>query len=95
MTSIKVDVAILGFYQIVEDKDGNVLYEHEDKKDLVINPNYTYILNEALTSTTNDAFVDYTTPTALNISGSLTHKYAIKTGSTNTDYWIVGYNPDA
>jgi len=39
--------------------------------------------------------VDYTTPTALNISGSLTHKYAIKTGSTNTDYWIVGYNPDA
>ena len=79
----------------VTDLNGNVLYEHEDKKDLVINPNYTYILNEALTSTTNDAFVDYTTPTALNISGSLTHKYAIKTGSTNTDYWIVGYNPDA
>ena len=85
----------LYFIRKVTDLDGNVLYEHEDKKDLVINPNYTYILNEALTSTTNDAFVDYTTPTALNISGSLTHKYAIKTGSTNTDYWIVGYNPDA
>lgn len=85
----------LYFIKKVTDLDGNVLYEHEDKKDLVINPNYTYILNEALTSTTNDAFVDYTTPTALNISGSLTHKYAIKTGSTNTDYWIVGYNPDA
>lgn len=85
----------LYFIRKVTDLDGNVLYEHEDKKDLVINPNYTYILNEALTSTTNDAFVDYTTPTALNIRGSLTHKYAIKTGSTNTDYWIVGYNPDA
>lgn len=85
----------LYFIRKVTDLDGNVLFEHEDKKDLVINPNYTYILNEALTSTTNDAFVDYTTPTALNISGSLTHKYAIKTGSTNTDYWIVGYNPDA
>ena len=85
----------LYFIRKVTDLDGNVLYEHEDKQDLVINPNYTYILNEALTSTTNDAFVDYTTPTALNISGSLTHKYAIKTGSTNTDYWIVGYNPDA
>lgn len=85
----------LYFIRKITDLDGNVLYEHEDKKDLVINPNYTYILNEALTSTTNDAFVDYTTPTALNISGSLTHKYAIKTGSTNTDYWIVGYNPDA
>ena len=85
----------LYFIRKITDLDGNVLYEHEDKKDLVINPNYTYILNEALTSTTNDAFVDYTTPTALNISDSLTHKYAIKTGSTNTDYWIVGYNPDA
>lgn len=85
----------LYFIRKVTDLDGNILYEHEDKKDLVINPNFTYILNEALTSTTNDAFVDYTTPTALNISGSLTHKYAIKTGSTNTDYWIVGYNPDA
>ena len=85
----------LFFIRKITDLEGNILYEHEDKKELVINPNYTYILNEALTSTTNDAFVDYTTPTALNIAGSLTHKYAIKTGSTNTDYWIVGYNPDA
>ena len=27
MTSTSVDVAILGFYQIVEDKDGNVVKE--------------------------------------------------------------------
>ena len=52
------------------------------------------VLNEMMTSTTNDAYVDYTTPTALNIASTLTHKYALKTGSTNTDYWIVGYNPD-
>ena len=29
MTSTSVDVAILGFYQIVEDKDGNVVKEGE------------------------------------------------------------------
>ena len=84
----------LYFIDKIEDIDGNVLYEHEDKNRLVINPNYTYILNEMMTSTTNDAYVDYTTPTALNIASTLTHKYALKTGSTNTDYWIVGYNPD-
>ena len=84
----------LYFIEKIEDLDGNVLYEHEDKNTLVINPNYTYILNEMMTSTTNSAYVDYTTPTALNIAGNLTHKYALKTGSTNTDYWIVGYNPD-
>lgn len=84
----------LYFIEKIEDIDGNILYEHEDKNRLVINPNYTYILNEMMTSTTNDAYVDYTTPTALNIASTLTHKYALKTGSTNTDYWIVGYNPD-
>lgn len=85
----------LYFIEKIEDLDGNVLYSHENKKNLVLNPNYTYILNETLTSTSNSAFVDYTTPTALGISGKLTNKYAIKTGSTNTDFWIVGYNPDA
>ncbi|MBD8923197.1 hypothetical protein EGR52_07225 [bacterium] len=85
----------LYFIEKIEDLNGNLLYEHKEQKKLVLNPNYTYILNEMLTSTTNSAFVDYTTPTALNISSMLTKKYAIKTGSTNTDYWIVGYNQDA
>ena len=79
----------------VEDLNGNILYEHKNKKSLVLNPNYTYILNEGLTATTNEAFVDYTTPTALNIKSLLTNKYAIKTGSTDNDFWIAGYNPDA
>lgn len=85
----------LYFIEKIEDLDGNILYEHKSYDNLVINPNYTYILNEMMNTTTNDAYVDYTTPTALNIASSLTHKYALKTGSTNTDYWIVGYNKDA
>ena len=85
----------LYFIERIEDIEGNVLYEHEDKKKLVLNPNYTYILNEMMNTTSNAAFVDYTTPTALTIASKLTNKYAIKTGSTNTDFWIVGYNKDA
>ena len=85
----------LYFIEKIEDLNGNVLYEHETEKKLVLNPNYTYILNEMLTSTTNAVFTDYTTPTALNIASQLTKKYALKTGSTNTDYWVVGYNQDA
>ena len=84
----------LYFIEKIEDLEGNILYEHKEEKNLVLNPNYTYILNEMLTSTTNGSFTDYTTPTALNITRNLTNKYAIKTGTTNTDYWIVGYNKD-
>ena len=85
----------LYFIEKIEDMDGNVLYEHEEKETLVLNPNYTYILNEMMNTTSNAAFVDYTTPTALTISSKFSNKYAIKTGSTNTDFWIVGYNQDA
>lgn len=78
----------------VVDNDGNVLYEKKDKSDLVLSVNYTYILNELLTGTTNIQFRDYANPTALVIASQLSRKYAIKTGTTTSDYWIAGYNPD-
>ena len=85
----------LYFIERIKDLEGNILYEKEHEKKLVLNPNYTYILNEMMNTTSNDAYVDYTTPTALTVSSGFTNKYAIKTGSTNTDFWIVGYNKDA
>ena len=48
-----------------------------------------------LSNTYNYDYIDYTSPTMLSVSGLLTKKYAVKSGSTSTDYWVVGYNPDA
>ena len=84
----------LTFINRIEDMEGNVLYEKSDNKDQVLNESYTYILNEMMTSTYNKAFVDYNTPTVLSIASKITSKYAIKTGSSGTDCWIVGYNPN-
>ncbi len=84
----------IGLIRRVEDKEGNVLYEKDDKKDLVLNENYTYILNEMLTSSVNSQYMDYAYPTALVIASKLSRKYAIKTGTTDADFWTVGYNPD-
>ena len=39
--------------------------------------------------------IDYNTPTCMNSASRLTKKYAIKTGTTNTDHLIFGYNKDA
>lgn len=80
------------FINRVEDSDGNLLYEYKENSKQVLNPNYVFILNEMLSNTTNDAFTDYTKPTAISIKNKLSEKYAIKTGSTNTDFWTVGYN---
>ncbi len=83
------------FITKVEDLHGNLLYEHKDTKKMVLNYNYVYILNEMLTNTSNSKFLSYTSPTALSIANKMSRKYALKTGTTNTDYWTVGYNKDA
>lgn len=83
------------FIEKVEDLNGNVLYEHKNKKKMVLNSNYVYILNEMLSNTSNAKFQSYTSPTALSIASKMSKKYALKTGTTKTDYWTVGYNKDA
>lgn len=82
----------LSFINKVEDMNGNVLYEKKNNNELVLNESYTYILNELMTSTYNSNFVDYNNPTVMSIASKISNKYAIKTGSSGTDCWIVGYN---
>ncbi len=82
------------FIEKVEDMEGHVLYEHKQKHNYVLNSNDVFILNEMMTNTTNSAFSDYTTPTALSIASKMSRKYALKTGTTDTDSWSVGYNPN-
>jgi len=78
----------------VEDNDGNILYEAKTSKSRVLNKSTTYILNELLSNTYSYDFIDYSTPTLISIAPKLKNKYAIKSGSTDTDYWTVGYNKD-
>ena len=84
----------LSFINRVEDLNGNVLYEKKENNEQVLNSNYVYILNELLTSTYNSAFKDYNNPTIYSLAPKISRKYAMKTGSSNTDYWMIGYNPD-
>ena len=78
----------------ITDENNNVLYEYKYKNEYILNKKYVYILNNLLTSTYDYKLVGYTSPTLLSISNILDSKYAIKSGSTSTDYWTVGYNKD-
>lgn len=78
----------------VEDKEGNVLYEYKEKKKIVLNKSLCFILNNMLTGTYDKDYVDYNYPTALGIAPKMRHKYALKSGTTDTDNWNIGYNPD-
>lgn len=82
------------FISKVTDMDGNVLYEYKPNLENVLNKNTVYVLNELLTTTYAKEFQDYNVPTCLSIAPKMTHKYALKTGTTNTDNLIFGYNKD-
>ena len=78
----------------IKSKDNNILYKSSDNSNQVLNNNYVYIMNELLRNCYDYQLTDYSTPTCLSIRPKITKKYAIKTGSTNTDSLIVGYNKD-
>ena len=82
------------FIKKIEDYNGNILYEYKEEKEQVLNSSIVYILNEILTSTYNYNFIDYNYPTCFDLSSKLTNKYSIKTGTTDTDHLIFGYNKD-
>ncbi len=79
----------------VEDMNGNLIYERREVDQYLLNYNYVYLVNQMLTNTYNPDFIDYNTPTVVSMKGRLSREYAIKTGTTDNDNWIVGYNPDA
>lgn len=76
----------------VEDINGNILYEHKESPENVLNKSTVFVLNDMLNNCYSSDFIDYTYPTCISIAPKITKKYAIKTGSTNTDHLIFGYN---
>lgn len=79
----------------IEDSSGNILYEYKDEKVNILNESLVYILNEMLTYTYDKDFIDYNYPTLISLLPKITNRYSIKSGTTNTDMWIIGYNQDA
>ncbi len=82
----------LYFINKIEDASGNVLYIHKNQEEKVLNDDSLYILNEMMRNTYNYNYVDYNSPTVLYLNGKLNQKYALKSGTTDNDYWISGYN---
>ena len=83
------------FIRKVIDSHGNTLYSVDEYKPRILNESYVYILNDALKATYDPSLIDYEYPTCYVIKNRMTHNYSVKTGTTDTDYLIFGYNKDA
>lgn len=64
------------------------------ENDQIVNSTEVFILNEMMTGMFNMANNNHLAASGLSIIPQLSHKYAGKTGSTDTDSWMIGYTPE-
>ena len=83
------------FISKVTDMNDNILYEHKNQSEIALNGDLVYILNNMLSLTYDYDMIDYSYPTNISINALLSHKYAVKSGSTDTDNWMIGFNKNA
>lgn len=72
----------------IEDNFGRVLYEAKPQEEVVIAPAYTYVLTNLMQSVFEEG------GTGFRVSDLMKRPVAAKTGTTNTDAWMVGYTPE-
>ncbi|SHG68010.1 transglycosylase domain-containing protein [Ornithinibacillus halophilus] len=79
----------------IVDREGKTVYEREEpEKDLVLDPKTTFILTQMMTGMFDESLNGYTSVTGASIAPLLTRTYAGKSGTTNSDSWMIGYTPN-
>lgn len=100
MTSCYNTLANLGtkikptFINKVKTMDNKIVYESIKDENVIADPTDCYLLNEAMTSVFDNNMTYNIRPTCATISSMLSNKYSAKSGSTDTDNWIFGFNQD-
>lgn len=74
--------------------DNELIYEANPSKTKIADESDVFLLTEAMTSVFDNNMTYNIRPTGVAIKSLLSTKYAAKSGSTDTDNWMVGYNPD-
>lgn len=82
----------------IKDDDGNIIYENKEvekeEEEPVLSKKDAYILTQMMTGMFDPVFSDYSPATGISIRSRMTHTYAAKSGSTNSDQWLIGYTPN-
>ncbi|XJZ27182.1 transglycosylase domain-containing protein [Bacillota bacterium Lsc_1132] len=77
----------------VEDYNGNVLYQKEDAQEQVLDPKKAFVMTQMMTGIFDPKLNGYASVTGSTVAKELTRPYAGKSGSTETDSWMIGFTP--
>lgn len=76
------------------DPKGHVVYEREEiDKSPALDPKSVFILTQLMTGIFDESLNGYMSVTGISMADKLSRTYAGKTGSTDTDSWMIGYSP--
>ncbi|WP_276309557.1 penicillin-binding transpeptidase domain-containing protein, partial [Peribacillus acanthi] len=81
------------FIKRVENYHGEILYEAEEAKHQVLDPDQAFVMTSMLTGVFDKRLDGYATVTGTTIIPKLTRQYAGKSGTTKSDSWMIGYTP--
>ncbi|MGE6257830.1 transglycosylase domain-containing protein [Heyndrickxia sporothermodurans] len=81
------------FITRVEDYQGNVLYQYEPPKEQLLDPKLAFVMDQMMTGMFDKKLNGYSSVTGSSIASQMTRQYAGKSGSTNTDSWMIGFTP--
>ena len=87
------DIKPIYITRITDEKD-KVIYSNTDKSEQVYDGTNLRVLTETLTNIFDNKLRINISTTGASISNMLTRPYAAKTGTTDFDSWIIGYNPN-
>ncbi|MCI0765305.1 PBP1A family penicillin-binding protein [Bacillus sp. TL12] len=81
------------FIRRVVDNEGNILYDAHLESKQILDKNNTFVMEEMMTGMFNDKLSGYASVTGHTLLPKLSRTYAGKSGSTETDSWMIGFTP--
>ena len=77
----------------VENNKGEVIYEHTGEEVDVLKPEVASVMTHMLTGIFDKKLNGYSSVTGSSLIKKMTRPYAAKSGTTETDSWMIGYTP--
>ncbi|MHC0036562.1 transglycosylase domain-containing protein [Pseudoneobacillus sp. C159] len=81
------------FITRVENRHGDVIYENKPQNETVLNPKQAFVMTQMMSGIFDPKLNGYTSVTGSTVIKHMTRPYAGKSGTTETDSWMVGYTP--
>ncbi len=78
----------------ITDYKGKVLYTRKENNKQELDAGKSFVVAQMMKGIFDPRLNGYTTVTGTSVMNKITHEYAAKSGSTNTDNWMIGFTPD-